>query len=47
MTTVTYVGVLYADHMNDDTPEVNCFYHKCYQALFYPPNFEERAWEQG
>ena len=36
MTIVTKVGVSYDDHMNDDTPEVDSFSCRCYQALFSP-----------
>ena len=36
MTVITKVGTSYVDHISDETPEVNSFSHKCYQALSSP-----------
>ena len=36
MTFITEVGVSYAEHMNDETAEVNSSSHKCYQAFSFP-----------
>ena len=44
MTIITKVGASYVNNMNDDAPEVDSFFHGCYQTLS-SPCFEERAWE--
>ena len=36
MTIITKVGASYIDQMNDDTPEVDSFSGRCYQALSSP-----------
>ena len=59
MTIITKVGASYADHMNDDAPEVDNFSHGCYQVLSSAHFLGEslgtslcnlvprRAWERG
>ena len=41
MTIITKVGASYVNYVNDDTPEVDCFFCNCYQA-FSSPRFVRR-----